>query len=252
MRRAARVNPLVDDRDVGFLLYEVHRRRLRSLAYPHFADHSRETFDSYVGRLPALRARDALPGLPRARRRAAGLPRRPRRRAPVAARHLAEARRARRRRRLAAVRRRRSAAPAHDRDRGPPLPDGRRTCAVYGYVGLTTGAAHLIEAFGSTALKETYHRAAVRGALDRHDGAHRAAGRLEPRGRRDARDAVRATTTSSRARRSSSPAATTTSPRTSSTWSSRASTARPPGSRASACSSSRSCGSRGAGSSPTT
>ena len=65
---------------------------------------------------------------------------------------------------------------------------------AYGYAGLTTGAAHLIEAFGSrTASKDRfmqrmYGRAR---AASRHDGADRAAGRQQPGRRphpRDARD----------------------------------------------------------------
>ncbi|MCA9686141.1 MAG: acyl-CoA dehydrogenase, partial [Myxococcales bacterium] len=40
-------NPLVRDRDVDFLLYEVHGA-LRLCALPAFADHDRETFDLYL------------------------------------------------------------------------------------------------------------------------------------------------------------------------------------------------------------
>ena len=42
------MNPLVDDRDLDFLLYEVHDAAAL-LAYPNFADHAKETFDAYVG-----------------------------------------------------------------------------------------------------------------------------------------------------------------------------------------------------------
>ena len=41
-------NPLLNDRDVSFLLYEVFDAA-SLLALPHFADHSRETFDGYIG-----------------------------------------------------------------------------------------------------------------------------------------------------------------------------------------------------------
>ena len=60
--------------------------------------------------------------------------------------------------------------------------------SAYGYVGLAAGAAHLLETFGSDELKAHVHGADLRRPLDRHDGADRAAGRLEPRRRRhDAR-----------------------------------------------------------------
>ena len=39
-------NPLLNDRDISFLLYEVFDAA-SLLALPHFADHSRETFDCY-------------------------------------------------------------------------------------------------------------------------------------------------------------------------------------------------------------
>src|SRR5260370_17589381 len=62
-------NPLLSDRDVDFLLYEVlDVERLCSL--PFFAEHSRETFDLFVGRggglaravlLPSYRAIDTEP-----------------------------------------------------------------------------------------------------------------------------------------------------------------------------------------------
>ena len=51
-------NPLVSDRDVEFLLYEMHEAEaLTSL--PHFSEHSRETFDLYVDSVRRL-ARQAL------------------------------------------------------------------------------------------------------------------------------------------------------------------------------------------------
>jgi alkylation response protein AidB-like acyl-CoA dehydrogenase len=41
-------NPLLNDRDVSFLLYDVFDAA-SLLSLPHFADHSRETFDGYIG-----------------------------------------------------------------------------------------------------------------------------------------------------------------------------------------------------------
>src|SRR4051812_15140098 len=51
-------NPLVGDRDVGFLLYEVHGA-LELCALPRFAEHSRETFDPFVQAARTL-AREVL------------------------------------------------------------------------------------------------------------------------------------------------------------------------------------------------
>ncbi len=148
------MNPLVDDRDVGFLLYEVHDAA-SLLAYPPFSDHSRETFDAYVGvcrrfaretLFPAYRALDAEPPVFRDGRVVVH-----------PALHdiwpkLVE---------LGVV----SASRPFEVG-GAQLPLTIATaahlylmagaCAVYSYAGLTTGAAHLVEAFGSTALKETY------------------------------------------------------------------------------------------------
>lgn len=51
-------NPLLSDRDVSFLLYEVFDAA-SLLKLPHFSDHSRETFDAYVG-LCARLARETI------------------------------------------------------------------------------------------------------------------------------------------------------------------------------------------------
>ena len=51
-------NPLLRDRDVDFLLYEVLRAD-ELCALPAFADHSRETFDLYLASARRL-ARDVL------------------------------------------------------------------------------------------------------------------------------------------------------------------------------------------------
>jgi butyryl-CoA dehydrogenase len=148
------VNPLVDDRDVEFLLYEVHEAAAL-LAYPYFADHSRETFDAYVGvcrrfaretLFPAYHALDAEP---------------PRFENGRVTAHpllhtiwpkLVE---------LGVV-----AASRPFEVGGAQLPLTIATaahlyvmagcCSVYSYAGLTTGAAHLVEAFGDAALRETY------------------------------------------------------------------------------------------------
>jgi butyryl-CoA dehydrogenase len=148
------VNPLVDDRDLDFLLYEVHDAT-SLLAYPHFAEHGKETFDAYVGvcrrfaretLFPAYRAMDAEPPV-----LAGG-------RVTVHPRlqdiwpKLVD---------LGVV----AASRPFDVG-GAQLPLTVATaaqlyvmagdCAVYSFAGLTTGAGHLIETFGSTALKETY------------------------------------------------------------------------------------------------
>ncbi len=148
------MNPLVADRDLDFLLYEVHDAA-SLLAYPRFADHGRETFDAYVGvcrrfaretLFPAYRVLDAEPpGF--AGGRVTVHP----------ALHtiwpkLVE---------IGVV----AASRPFDVG-GAQLPLTIATaahlyvmagcCAVYSFAGLTTGAAHLIEAFGSAVLKETY------------------------------------------------------------------------------------------------
>ena len=120
----AAVNPLVDDRDLDFLLYEVHDAA-SLLAYPALLGPREGDVRRVHRRLPPFRAREPVPGLPRAGRRAAGVSRRPRLGAPAPPHALAEARRARRRGGVAALRRRRLAAAAHGRDGRPPLRDGR-------------------------------------------------------------------------------------------------------------------------------
>jgi alkylation response protein AidB-like acyl-CoA dehydrogenase len=57
-RTAAPTNPLLDDRDVDFLLYDVHDAE-GLLRLPAFTDHSRETFDMTLGAARRL-ARDVL------------------------------------------------------------------------------------------------------------------------------------------------------------------------------------------------
>jgi butyryl-CoA dehydrogenase len=147
-------NPLLDDRDVAFLLYDVHAAHLLC-DLPAFAEHSRETFDLVLDAsrrlarevlFPAYRAMDAEPAVlegGRVRVHPAMHAIYPR---------LVE---------LGII----SAA-------RPPEVGGQRlpetiagmamgylmaaNGAAAGFAFLTSGAAHLIEAFGSAALKETY------------------------------------------------------------------------------------------------
>jgi butyryl-CoA dehydrogenase len=147
-------NPLLDDRDVAFLLHEVLGVE-RLSALPAFADHGRDTFDLLLGQsarlarevlFPAYRPMDAEPPvLERGRVRVHPVMRElyPR----IVGLGLLNATR-------------------------PPEVGGLRLPQVIasaamgyllagnlsaaGYAFLTTGAAHLIEAFGSDALKETY------------------------------------------------------------------------------------------------
>ena len=159
--------------------------RPRCTALPAFAEHSRETFDLYLQSarrlarevlFPAYRAMDEPP--PRSRTAACACTR--------DARALAAARRARRDRRDAPRRGRRAALPltvaalahaylmAAQPERRTATPASR------------TGAAHLIEAFGERrAASASIMTPHVRRRVDRHHGAHRAAGRLQPRRRDD-------------------------------------------------------------------
>ncbi|HEY3351453.1 MAG TPA: acyl-CoA dehydrogenase [Thermoanaerobaculia bacterium] len=146
------MNPLVDDRGLDFLLFEVHDAA-SLLAYPQFADHAKETFDAYVGLcrrfaretlFPAYRALDAEPpSFANGRVTVHPLlhaiwPK------------LVE---------IGVV----AASRPFDVG-GAQLPLTVATaahlyvmagcCSVYSFAGLTTGAAHLVEAFGSAALKK--------------------------------------------------------------------------------------------------
>jgi butyryl-CoA dehydrogenase len=147
-------NPLFSDRDIAFQLYEVHRAQ-DLCALPWFADHSRETFDPFLASARKL-AREVL--FPAYRPMDADPP------------HLSGGR----------VR----THPAM-REIWPRMVDLGMTCATRstevggqqmpatvallasgylmaancaaaGYVGLTSGAAHLIEAFGNPWLRETF------------------------------------------------------------------------------------------------
>jgi len=147
-------NPLLNDRDVSFLLYEVFDAA-SLLTLPHFADHSRETFDAYIGLcarfaresvFPAFKAVDEEPprlvdGQVLAHRRLHDIYPKMREIGVFAASRPFDV-------------------------GGQQLPLTIATAAhlyimaanpaVYSFAGLSTGAAHLIEAFGSDDLKARY------------------------------------------------------------------------------------------------
>ncbi len=147
-------NPLLNDRDISFLLYEVFDAAAL-LALPHFADHSKETFDGYVGLcarfaresvFPAFKAVDEEPprlvdGQVHAHERLRDILPKMREIGAFAASRPFEV-------------------------GGQQLPLTIATAAhlyimaanpaVYSFAGLSTGAAHLIEAFGSDDLKARY------------------------------------------------------------------------------------------------
>lgn len=149
-------NPLLSDRDVDFILYELHdAAELARL--PAFADHDRDTFDLFLGNaralardvlFPAYRPMDSEPPVFRGGRITVH---------PVMKSiwpRMVE---------LGVLTASRPTAAG-----GQQLP---RTVAVlaeaylmagnlsaYCYAGLTTGAAHLIEAFGDDYLKDTFMR----------------------------------------------------------------------------------------------
>ncbi|AUX24405.1 acyl-CoA dehydrogenase [Sorangium cellulosum] len=147
-------NPLLNDRDVDFLLYEVLDAP-RLCALPHFADHARDTFDLYLQScrrfarevlFPTYRPVDEAP--PRFQDGAISVH-------PLLKqvfRPMVD---------LGVLTAARPAAVG-----GQQLPLVVATLAgaylmaanlsACGYLGLTTGAAHLIEAFGDDALKATF------------------------------------------------------------------------------------------------
>jgi alkylation response protein AidB-like acyl-CoA dehydrogenase len=147
-------NPLLNDRDVSFLLYDVFDAA-SLLALPHFADHSKETFDGYIALcarfaresvFPAFKAVDEEPprlvdGQVHAHPRLRDI--------------------------LSKMREIGVFAASRPFDvGGQQLPLTISTAAhlfimaanpaVYSFAGLSTGAAHLIEAFGSDDLKARY------------------------------------------------------------------------------------------------
>jgi len=147
-------NPLVRDRDVEFLLYEVHR--IHDLcALPAFAEHGRETFDLFL-RSAAKLSREQLFGLFRemdehaAELRDGRVHTHPKMGELYAA--MAE---------LGLL-----SAGRPEAVGGAMLPQSVTVVAylylmagnggAVGYSLLTAGAAHLIESFGSEALRETF------------------------------------------------------------------------------------------------
>ena len=205
----AAVNPLVDDRDLDFLLYEVHDAA-SLLAYSAFSDHAKETFDAYIGVCRRFARETPVPGLPRAGRRAAGVSRRPRHGASAPPHALAEARRARRRGGVAALRRRRLAAAAHGRDGRPPVRHGRPAAPSTATRGSRRAPRTSSRRSEARRSRRRTSRGSTRGA---GRARWRSPSRRRARASRTSRRARRrpATTTSSRAPRSSSPAGTTTS-----------------------------------------
>ena len=154
-------NPLVDDRDVAFLLDEVlDVQRLTRL--PYFADHDRSTFELVLGSARRL-ARDVL--YPTYRTLDEAPPRLVDGRVVVHPRlkevfpQLLD---------LGMT-----AAPRPHEVGGQQLPMTITTLAsvylmaanlsAYAYIGLTQGAAHLIEAFGDAAMREEYMQRMYRG-----------------------------------------------------------------------------------------
>lgn len=154
-------NPLISDRHLSFLLYEVVKAE-GLLSFPHFAGHSRETFDAYLGVCRRL-AREVLFA---AYKTVDEVP--PRLEVGRVVVHpkmheiwpkLVE---------LGVI----AASRPYDVG-GQQLPLTIVTAAhlyfmagitsAYSYAGLTTGAAHLVEAFGSKALKERYLSALYEG-----------------------------------------------------------------------------------------
>ncbi len=154
-------NPLLRDRDVDFLLYELLDAPALC-ALPAFADHSRETFDLYLQSVRRL-ARDVLfPAYKPMDEQPARL----------------EAGTIKTHARMKALFPQLVALGVVNATRpfevgGQQLPLTVATLAhaylmaanlsAYGFLGLTTGAAHLIEAFGTPALKRDFMEPMYRG-----------------------------------------------------------------------------------------
>ena len=147
-------NPLLGDRFVDFLLHDVLDVSALT-ALPAFSEHARETFDLYLAScrrfarerlLPTYRPMDEAP---------------PRLEAGRVVVHPEVRRLFRELVALGAVS---ATRPAHVGGQSMPLTVAALAHAylmagnlsAYGYVGLTNGAAHLIEAFGSDALKAAF------------------------------------------------------------------------------------------------
>jgi butyryl-CoA dehydrogenase len=154
------VNPLIDDRDVEVILDEL--LDLAVLNVPYFADHDRETYELVLASARSL-ARDAL--FPAYRTLDEAPPTLAGGKVTVhPALHSLFAR---------LVELGFAAAPRPHEVGGAQLPLVVCSLAaaylmaanlsVYGYIGLTQGAAHLLEAFGSADLRETYMAPLYRG-----------------------------------------------------------------------------------------
>ena len=154
LQAMAASNPLVRDRDVNFLLYEVHDA-LRLCALPHFADHDRETFDLFLGSAARLSREQLFPSY-REMDEVGSTMADGRVRVPPAMadlwRQLCD---------LGLV----SASRPYEVE-GGQLPSTIATvaylylmagnAAAVGFALLTSGSAHLIEAFGDEALREAF------------------------------------------------------------------------------------------------
>jgi butyryl-CoA dehydrogenase len=157
---AVRVNPLIDDRDVEVILDEL--LDLTALRVPYFADHDRETYQLVLESARAL-ARDALFPAYRTLDEAP----------PVLADGKVTVHPALHALFARLVELGFAAAPRPHEVGGAQLPLVVCSLAasylmaanlsVYGYIGLTQGAAHLLEAFGSAELRETYMAPLYRG-----------------------------------------------------------------------------------------
>ncbi len=147
-------NPLLSDRDVDFLLYEVLEAEALC-RLPWFADHSRETFDLYLRTARRL-ARELLFPAYRPMDEAPAALRDGRVRLHPAMKEIQA--------QLASLGVVAASRPAEVG--GQQLPHTVAAAAslylmagnlsAAGFVGLTTGAAHLLESFGSEELKRTY------------------------------------------------------------------------------------------------
>ena len=147
-------NPLLDDRGLDFVLHDVLDAASLS-RLPHFADHGRETFDAWIGICRRF-ARDVLyPAY------------RPMDEAPPVLRGgqvLVHPRMKEIWPRLCELGVIAAARPAEAGGQQLPATIALAAnlhlmagnCAAYGYAGLTSGAAHLVEAFGSRSLRERW------------------------------------------------------------------------------------------------
>ena len=213
----ATCNPLVSDRNVDFLLYEVLELDRRLAPLPAFAEHGRETYDLFIASARRL-AREVL--LPSYRAMDADPPRLVDGRVQVHPR-LREIYP-----QLVALGLTSATRPAAVGGQQLPMAVSALGSAylmagnlsAVGYVGLTAAAAHLLEAFGSPALREQFMTRMYAGEWTGTMAL------TEPQAGSSLADVTtRATPTRRRRvrhlgqRRSSSPAAITISPRTSCT-----------------------------------